>query len=196
MMSVTSCHSSGVNSSFNLGFSPHLALTCWPSRSTWTVRISVSRGSFDLEDGFRGEASPATMCAFLGEVDESRNASYCDGLLRRVSNDPEVSRPLRSCSGGISCHQVPAPSGVAVPLSRNLFGGEDCLSEASSAAQAIGTGAKAPLGPRPGANGFGSFCRNKRTSSCGGDTPHEKNKDACSPQALVSRPALRLESRH
>ena len=36
------------------------------------------------------------------------------------------------------------------------------MSEASSAAQAIGTGAKAPGGPRPGANGFGSFCRNKR----------------------------------
>ena len=30
-----------------------------------------------------------------------------------------------------------------------------------------------PWGPRPGANGFGSFCRNKRTSSCGGETPRE-----------------------
>ena len=30
------------------------------------------------------------------------------------------------------------------------------------------------LGPRPGANGFGSFCRNKRTSSCGGETPPRK----------------------
>ena len=29
------------------------------------------------------------------------------------------------------------------------------------------------LGPRPGANGFGSFCRNKRTSSCGDETPQE-----------------------
>ncbi len=62
------------------------------------------------------------------------------------------------------------PPGVAATQACNLFGGEDCLSEASSAAQAIGTGAKAPLGPRPGANGFGSFCRNKRTSSCGGET--------------------------
>ena len=71
IMSVTSFHSSGVNSSFNLGFSPHLALTCRPSRSTWTVRISVSRGSFDLsdEDRFRGEASPATMCTFLHVMD-------------------------------------------------------------------------------------------------------------------------------
>ena len=28
-----------------------------------------------------------------------------------------------------------------------------------------------PLGPRPGANGLGSFCRNKRTSSRGAETP-------------------------
>ncbi len=71
IMSVTSFHSSGVNSSFNLGFSPHLALTCRPSRSTWTVRISVSSESFDLsdEDRFRGEASPATMCTFLHVMD-------------------------------------------------------------------------------------------------------------------------------
>ena len=66
------------------------------------------------------------------------------------------------------------------PVPQFLYGGEDCLSEASSAAQAIGTGAKAPGGPRPGANGFGSFCRNKRTSSCGGETPHER-KDTGSP---------------
>ena len=64
-----------------------------------------------------------------------------------------------------------APAGVAAPRSRTLYGGEDCLSEASSAAQAIGTGAKAPEGPRPGANGFGSFCRNKRTSARGAETP-------------------------
>ena len=31
--------------------------------------------------------------------------------------------------------------------------GEDCLSEASSAAQAIGTGAKPPLGATPGRQG-------------------------------------------
>ena len=64
-----------------------------------------------------------------------------------------------------------APAGVAAPRSRNQLGGDDCLSEASSAALTFGTGAQAPEGPRPGANGFGSFCRNKRTSSCGGDTP-------------------------
>ena len=28
-----------------------------------------------------------------------------------------------------------------------------------------------PLGPRPGAHGFGSFCRNKRISACGAETP-------------------------
>ena len=65
----------------------------------------------------------------------------------------------------------PAPPGEAAPRSRIQYGGEDCLSAASSAAQANGTGAKAPKGPRPGAHGFGSFCRNKRTASCGAATP-------------------------
>ena len=29
------------------------------------------------------------------------------------------------------------------------------------------------IGPRPGAHGFGSFCRNKRTSACGAELPQE-----------------------
>ncbi len=66
-----------------------------------------------------------------------------------------------------------APSGGAAPQSRIRYGGEDCLSEASSAALTFGTGAKEPRGPRTGANGFGSFCRNKRTSSRGAETPQE-----------------------
>ena len=53
----------------------------------------------------------------------------------------------------------------------NSVRGEDCLSEASSAALTFGTGAKAPEGPRPGAHGFGSFCRNKRTSAWRGRNP-------------------------
>ncbi len=58
------------------------------------------------------------------------------------------------------------------PVPSIPYGGEDCLSAASSAAHTPGTGAQAPpWGPRPGATGFGSFCRNKRTSSCGGETP-------------------------
>ena len=64
-----------------------------------------------------------------------------------------------------------APPGEAAPRSRSLVGGEDCLSAASSAAQTIGTEAKAPEGPRLGAHGFGSFCRNKRTASHGAATP-------------------------
>ena len=49
------------------------------------------------------------------------------------------------CPRHASWRHFPAPSGVAAPQSRNLyFRGEDCLSEASSAAQANGTGAKAP----------------------------------------------------
>ena len=74
-----------------------------------------------------------------------------------------------------------APAGEAAPQSRILVGGEDCLSAASSAALTFGTEAKAPEGPRPGAHGFGSFCRNKRacpeqsegTSACGAETPQE-----------------------
>ena len=65
---------------------------------------------------------------------------------------------------------------VAAPRSRSLVGGEDCLSEASSAAQTFGTGAKAPEGPRPGAHGFGSFCRNKRISPSGDETPQGKRQ--------------------
>ena len=67
-----------------------------------------------------------------------------------------------SCSAPFPWRHLKAPAGVAAPRSRFLFGGEDCLSEASSAALTFGTGAKAPEGPRPGAHGFGSFCRNKR----------------------------------
>ncbi len=37
-------------------------------------------------------------------------------------------------------------------------------------------------GPRPGATGFGSFCRNKRVSSCGADTPQEKRKEGRAPR--------------
>ena len=83
-------------------------------------------------------------------------------------------RSLFLCIGsaGIPCPQDPGACGRGcAPVPQILFGGEDCLSEASSAAQTKGTGVKAPEGPRPGANGFGSFCRNKRTSACGAETP-------------------------
>ena len=65
--------------------------------------------------------------------------------------------------------------GEAAPQSRIRYGGEDRLSAASSAAQTFGTGAKAPEGPRPGAHGFGSFCRSKRTASCGAATPSQRS---------------------
>ena len=71
-------------------------------------------------------------------------------------------------------HMAPFPGACGrgcAPVPNPMWG-EDCLSEASSAALTFGTGAKAPGGPRPGAHGFGSFCRNKRTSSRGAETPH------------------------
>ena len=84
-----------------------------------------------------------------------------------------------------------APPGVAAPQSRTLFGGEDCLSAASSAALTFGTGAKAPGGPRPGAPGFGSFCRSKRTSACGAETPQSSTAScgAETPQVFLPQVA-------
>ncbi len=58
--------------------------------------------------------------------------------------------------------------GAAAP---NRPFGEGCLSGASSLAILFGAEAEEPAGPRTGGNGFGSFCRNKRTSSRGGETP-------------------------
>ena len=76
------------------------------------------------------------------------------------------------------------------PVPSIPYGGEDCLSAAPvlSVAKELSISDRLPTknrfftafrmttfgfswGPRPGANGFGSFCRNKRTSSCGGETP-------------------------
>ena len=76
--------------------------------------------------------------------------------------------------GGISCRHFQGACGRGcAPVPKLMCGGEDCPSVASSAALTFGTEAKAPKGPRPGAHGFGSFCRNKRTSSCGAETPHD-----------------------
>ena len=67
-----------------------------------------------------------------------------------------------------------APAGEAAPRSRTLFGGEDCLSEASSAALTFGTGAKAPpWGHARAPMVLGPFAETKGTSSCGDETPQE-----------------------
>ena len=47
------------------------------------------------------------------------------------------------------------------PSPESLWHGEDCLSEASSAALVFGTGAKGPVGPRPGGNGLGLLPKQK-----------------------------------
>jgi hypothetical protein len=57
----------------------------------------------------------------------------------------------------------PAALGVAEQCSRLRGFGEHCLSEASCAAAGVGEPRRGPGGPRTGGNGFGSFCRNKRT---------------------------------
>ena len=95
---------------------------------------------------------------------------------------------------GMTEKKIPAPAGVAAPRSRNFYmGARTVLSVAERSRRKRSEfhspsnrdwGKGTPLGPRPGANGFGSFCRNKRacpelvegTSSCGDETPHKKTK--------------------
>ena len=53
--------------------------------------------------------------------------------------------------------------------------------------QARNDNGAAPEGPRLGAHGFGSFCRNKRISPCGGETPQffpPRRVGATTPQAI------------
>ena len=56
--------------------------------------------------------------------------------------------------------------------------------------QARNDNGAAPEGPRLGAHGFGSFCRNKRISPCGGETPQSSLHSV---PPLRSRQARRLE---
>ena len=134
-----------------------------------------------------GVAAPLRSCRAVGRVSRTgvtrhRNPSSDYATLIRPTTTGEavkIALTLPSPRGrgtkerASFWRHLMAPAGGAAPRSRNLVGGEDCLSEASSAALTFGTGAKAPEGPRPGANGFGSFCRNKRTSACGADTPQD-----------------------
>ena len=73
---------------------------------------------------------------------------------------------------GFAFHCV-GRGGAGVP---NRLLGEGCLSRASSFAILFGTEAEGPAGPRTGKHGFGSFCRNKRDSSRGRESPHRINK--------------------
>ncbi len=56
-----------------------------------------------------------------------------------------------------------AAFGVAEKRSRLRKDGEDCLSEASSAAAGVGDHRRVPEGLPQGGNGFGSFCKTKGT---------------------------------
>ena len=132
-----------------------------------------------------GAAAPFRSCRAVGRVSRTgvtrhRSPSSDYATLIRPTTTGEAAkialtlpsprgRGTKECA--IPWRHLKAPAGAAAPQSRTLLGGEDCLSEASSAAQPFGTGAKAPEGPRPGAHGFGSFCRNKRTSARGAETP-------------------------
>ena len=86
-------------------------------------------------------------------------------------------RLLRQDSGQARRVHSSFPSGlpglVAWPSSATGTGekGGQCLSQASLPAAGVGEPRRAPEGPCHGQHGFGSFCRNKRTSSYGGETP-------------------------
>ena len=90
IISVTSFHSSGVRASFKAGFNPHLALTCRPSRSTCTAKISVSTELAARPDGdvFRCGVCSATMDSLSLALDRRGGIddADCDGLLFLVSN--------------------------------------------------------------------------------------------------------------
>ncbi len=73
---------------------------------------------------------------------------------------------LCSCPGACGRGCAPVPS---IPLWRRGLSERSEFRSPSNRDRGTGTPS---WGPRPGATGFGFFCRNKRTSSCGGETPH------------------------
>ena len=87
---------------------------------------------------------------------------------------------------------MPPPHGASrrscAPVPNPIWGRG--LSEQSEfRSPTVGTGAKASKGPRPGAHGFGSFCRNKRTASRGAETPQELLPLLSSPTFVIGDPA-------
>ena len=89
------------------------------------------------------------------------------------TRDDTQGRPLQDRGAG-ACGRGCAP----VP--QILCGGEDCLSEASSAAQATGTGAKAPPGATPGRQWFWVLLPKQKDLVVRGRNPHEKDKTLAS----------------
>ncbi len=79
-----------------------------------------------------------------------------------------------SCPRAIPWRHIQGACGRGcAPVPNSVCGGEDCLSEASSAALTFGLGQRHLEGHARAPMVFGSFCRNKRTASCGGATPQE-----------------------
>ena len=60
-----------------------------------------------------------------------------------------------------------------------------CSGKADSSLSLGMTTERHRMGPRPGAHGFGSFCRNKRTASCGAEPPQN-----LSPSVILALPLL------
>ena len=87
-------------------------------------------------------------------------------------------------ASGRGCAPVPKPIGWRGLSERSEF--------RSPSNRDWGTGT--PLGPRPGAHGFGSFCRNKRTSARGAETPQTFPRRRAGPKPRDAAPALRKSS--
>ena len=66
---------------------------------------------------------------------------------------------------------LPWPGGMTEQCNRHRRIGGQCVSAASLPTAGVGEPRRAPGGSCHGQHGFGSFCRNKRTSSYGGETP-------------------------
>ena len=154
------------------------------SWAEWPLPAKIGAGRELHEFFYSSQASLVELVQYK-EVEHTMNKELCANIPNSfwplfpsaLIEDPAslyLVVVFGSRTRAIPWRHLKAPAGVAAPRSRNQLGGEDCLSEASSAALNFGTGAKAPGGPRPGANGFGSFCRNKRTASCGAAAPQIK----------------------
>ena len=88
----------------------------------------------------------------------------------------------------------PWPGGMAEQCNRHRRKGGQCLSQASLHAAGVGEPRRAPEGPCHGQYGFGSFCRNKRTSSYGGETPSLLNPNII--PASIHRDSLTIHQIH
>ena len=158
--------------------SPVGRLTPYPAHNSIFVysplnqsRTNCSRWSMILSS-FHGMARPSFAV-------KSTNVNHVPGLYLFPPSPPGrgqgegYSYVLQSYRG-ISCRHFQGACGRrCAPVPNPMWGRG--LSERSEfrSPNLRDRGKGTLLGPRPGAHGFGSFCRNKRTSACGAEPPQE-----------------------